>query len=227
MRRDSLKVTDPGGAERDRKPAGRPAAMTETPSIVLASASGIRAGLLRQNGVAFEIVPARIDETAILEAMQSEAAPARDIADALAEMKALRVSQRMPGALVIGCDQVLVCEGRLFQKPTDLLEARAHLSTLRGKTHELLSAVVVCRDSRPEWRHIGRAQLTMREFSDAFLDDYVARHGDDLLATVGCYKLEEDGASLFSRVAGDYFSILGLPLLELLGFLRMRGMIGE
>ena len=128
---------------------------------------------------------------------------------------------------MLGADQVLVQAGTLYDKPADLPEARAQLSALRGKTHELLSAAVIYEGGRPVWRHIGRAQLIMREFSDIFLDTYIDRHGDDLLATVGCYKLEADGACLFSRVQGDYFSILGLPLLEVLQFFRTRGVIQE
>ncbi len=159
--------------------------------------------------------------------MLAEAAPARDIADALAELKAHRVAARLPERLVLGADQVLVCDGRLFDKPRDLDEARRQLEALRGRSHELLAAAVVFEAGRPVWRHIGRAQLQMRPFSDAFLDAYLRAEGCDLLATVGAYRLESGGAQLFSRVQGDYFSILGLPLLELLGFLRSRGICSE
>lgn len=181
--------------------------------------------MLRRNGVPLEVIPARVDEAAIKAALLAEEAPPRDIADALAEMKAYRIAQRHPTRLVLGADQVLVQGGRLFDKAPDIEAARAQLIDLRGKTHELLSAAVIFEDGRPVWRHVGRAQLVMRDFSDAMLDDYILRHGDDLLATVGCYKLEEDGASLFSRVQGDYFSVLGLPLLEVLEFVRTREML--
>ncbi|NNU79096.1 septum formation protein Maf [Halovulum dunhuangense] len=200
--------------------------MTES-RLVLASRSAARAALLRANHVDFEVVPARVDEAAVKEAMLADGAPGRDIADALAELKAQRVASRHPHRLVLGSDQVLVSNGRLFDKPATLEEAREQLLALRGTTHELLSAAVVFEDGHPVWRHVGRAQMIMRPFSDDFLERYILRHGDGLLATVGCYRLEEDGASLFSRVQGDYFSVLGLPLLEVLHFLRTRGILTE
>ena len=183
--------------------------------------------MLRAAGIPFEAVPAAIDEAAVKQAMLAEAAPPRDIADALAEFKARRVAGRLPGALVLGADQVLACEGRLFDKPVDLVEAGVHLAALRGRTHDLYAAAVVFEEARPVWRHVGRAQLTMRAFSDTFLDAYLTEHGDRLLDTVGGYRLEDGGAQLFSRVQGDLFTILGLPLLELLGFLRTRGVVRE
>jgi len=183
--------------------------------------------MLRAARIRFEAVPAAVDEAAVKQAMLAEAAPPRDIADALAEFKARRVAGRLPGALVLGADQVLACQGRMFDKPADLGEARAQLVALRGLTHDLHAAAVVFEDAQPIWRHVGRAQLTMRPFSDAFLDAYLAEHGDSLLDTVGGYRLEDGGAQLFSRVQGDLFSILGLPLLELLAFLRTRGVVLE
>ena len=174
-----------------------------------------------------EIVPAAVDEAAVKAGMLAEAAPPRDIADALAELKAQRVAARLPGRLVLGADQMLVCGGRIYDKPRDLGEARAQLLALRGQRHELLSAAVVFENARPVWRHIGRAQLTMRPFSDAFLDGYLAGQGAELLSTVGAYRLEDGGAQLFSRVEGDLFTIIGLPLLELLAFLRTRGICAE
>lgn len=198
-----------------------------TDPVLLASASAARAEMLRNCGVPIEPHPARIDEAAVKAAMLAEDAPPRDIADTLAELKAQRIAQRNPDRLVLAADQVLVQGGTLYDKPADLDEARAQLSALRGKSHELLSAAVVYEGGRPVWRHIGRAQLVMRDFSDAFLESYLSKHGDDLLATVGCYKLEADGPCLFSRVQGDYFSVLGLPLLEVLQFFRTRGVIQE
>lgn len=195
--------------------------------LVLASGSTARAALLGQAGVAVEAVGASVDEAAVKAAMLAEGASPRDIADALAELKGRRIAARAPGRLVLAADQVLVCESRLFDRPGDLAEARAQLRMLRGKTHELLSAAVAFEDARPVWRHIGRAQLVMRPFSDAFLETYLETHGSALLSTVGAYRLEAGGSQLFSRVQGDYFSVLGLPLLEVLGFLRSRGVCQE
>lgn len=195
--------------------------------VVLASASEARADMLRSAGVDVAIEPARVDEDAIKEAFRAENVAARDLADALAEAKARRVSALHPDALVIGADQVLSFEGETFDKPRDMEEARAQLSRLRGNSHELLSAAVIFAGGAPVWRHIGAARLTMRPFSDAFLDAYLAHEGERVLSTVGGYRIEERGAQLFSRVGGDYFSILGLPLLEMLGFLRVRGVLTE
>jgi septum formation protein len=199
------------------------AANGPTPApLILASRSAGRAALLRGARVPFEIVPAAVDETAVKAGMLAEAAPPRDIANALAELKAQRAATRLPDRLVLGADQILVCDGRIFDKPRDIADARAQLAALRGQRHELFSAAVVFESARPVWRHIGRAQLTMRPFSDAFLDAYLAEHGAALLSTVGAYRLEDGGAPLFSRVDGDLFTIMGLPLLELLAFLRTR-----
>ena len=183
--------------------------------------------MLRSAGVPFDTVVARVDEETIKATMLAEGAKPRDVADTLAEMKARRVAQKYPEALVLGADQVLVSGGVLFDKPTSIAKAREQLIALRGNTHELLSAAVIYEDGTPVWRHIGRAQLMMRPFSDVFLENYIRSQSEELFTTVGGYKLEKEGSQLFTRVQGDYFSVLGLPLLEILGFLRTRGICQE
>lgn len=195
--------------------------------LVLASASSARAGMLRAAGVAVEIEPARVDEAAVKAGLRAEGADPRAQADTLAELKAMRISARHPDRLVLGADQLLVLDGEVFDKPADMEEARAQLARLRGQRHRLLSAAVIAAEGAPVWRHVGAATLTMRPFSDAFLDDYLSRIGDLALSSVGCYQLEGLGAQLFARVEGDWFTVLGLPLLEVLGFLRARSMLIE
>lgn len=196
-------------------------------ALVLASASTVRARLLRDAGVSFEIHPAGIDEGEVKASLLTKKLDAAAIADALAELKAVRVSSVYPEALVLGCDQTLAFEGRLIDKSADLIEARALLQQLRGKPHSLLTACVLAKGGVAVWRKLERCRLWMRLFSDAFLDEYFLAEGDKLLGSVGCYHLEGRGIQLFERVEGDYFSVLGLPLISLLAALRDHGMIGR
>lgn len=195
--------------------------------LILASASPIRLSLLRAAGVVAEARPVAVDEETIRHSLEAEGAHPRDIADTLAEMKARKRADKDPDALVLGCDQVLEFDRRAWGKAETLDAARAQLQALRGQTHRLLSAAVVYDRGEPVWRHVGEVRLTMRSFSDAYLDDYLSRNWDSVRHAVGCYKLEEEGARLFSRIDGDYFTVLGLPLLPLLGWLADRGMIAS
>jgi septum formation protein len=190
--------------------------------LILASASAARAAMLRAAGLEFEIERPSVDEEAVKASLRAEGLAPREQADALAELKAISVSRRRRG-LVIGADQMLALEGEVFDKPADREEARAHLMRLRGKQHALITAAVIARDGAPLWRRIETPKLTMRNFSDQFLDRYLDAAGGDVLASVGAYQLEGLGAQLFDSVEGDYFSILGLPLLAVLAFLRTHG----
>jgi len=191
-------------------------------SLILASASPSRRTLLANAGLSFDIQPAGIDEEEITRSLGSKASP-QELASSLAEMKAVKVSSRHPEAFVIGADSTLACKGRLFDKPPTLEAARKQLMALRGQTHELFSSVVVARGGARIWHWSERARLTMRSFNDAFVDAYLERAGKDVLTSVGAYQLESLGAHLFTRVDGDYFTILGLPLLPLLSFLAGHG----
>ena len=195
--------------------------------LILASTSKTRAALLAAAHIAFDTVPPRVDEQAILQALIAEEAKPHDIADALAEMKARKVAYKYPTALVIGCDQVLECQGQIFSKPTDIDTARAHLNLLRGQTHRLLSAVVIYHEAKPIWRYMGKAALTMRDFSNQYRDDYLDRNWHQCQYSVGAYQLESEGIRLFSRVEGDHNTILGLPLLPVLTYLGDRGFIAS
>jgi septum formation protein len=196
-----------------------PAVVDAAPPVTLASTSSARRALLAAAGVTFEAVSPGVDEDSAKAALAAEGLTPRDLADALAEMKALKVSGRRPG-LVIGADQTLDLDGQAVDKAPTLAIARERLLALRGRRHKLHSAVVVALDGRPIWREVSSATLTVRPFSDAFLDAYLAAEGEALLWAVGCYRLEGMGAQLFERIDGDYFTILGLPLLGLLDLLR-------
>ena len=195
--------------------------------LILASGSEIRAQLLRNAGLQFAVIPARVDEEMVREALVAENAPPRDIADGLAELKARKMSDKNPGALVIGCDQVLSFDKQLLSKPTCREEAREQLIQMRGNRHELLSAAVICEAGKPVWRYVGSVRLTMRRFSDAYIDGYIERNWDSIRNSVGAYKLEEEGVRLFTQIDGDYFTVLGLPLLDLLSYLGLRGVIEQ
>ena len=199
--------------------------LRQSRQIVLASASETRAVLLRSAGVSITAVAARVDEDTIRLSLSDEGAKPRDIADALADAKARKVAQRFPDAVVIGCDQVLDFAGQAWGKAETADAARAQLQRLRGQTHLLHSAVVLYDGSRPIWRHIGEVRLTMRMFSDAFLDDYLARNWDAARHSVGTYRVEDEGIRLFTRIDGDHFTVLGLPLLPVLSYLGDRGFI--
>jgi septum formation protein len=196
-------------------------------AFVLASTSPIRLQLLRSAGLEVEAVAPRVDEETARVALLAEGAKPRDVADALAELKARKVADKRPGDLVLGCDQVLEFEGAVFAKPENPDEARDHLRQLRGKSHRLISAIVAYEDSEPVWRHVAEARLTMHQISDAYLDEYVDRNWESIRHSVGGYKIEEEGIRLFSAITGDHFTILGLPLLPLLAWLGTRGMIAR
>ena len=192
--------------------------------VILASKSAARTAVLKGAGVPFEVAVAGVDEDAVKIGMLAEGATPREVADALAEMKAVKISRGRPG-FVIGADQTLEFEGGLYDKAETVDAARARLKLLRGKPHRLHSAVVVAKDGAPIWREVVSATLTMRDFSDAFLEDYLATEGEHALGSVGCYRLEGPGSQLFARIEGDYFAILGLPLLGLLDLLRRHGAV--
>ena len=197
------------------------------PSLILAAASAVRATLLKGAGLAFEIVDSRLDEDALKEGFAGrEGADETDmLALKLAEEKARAVSQRHPAAFVIGADQILSCEGRRYDKPRSMEEARANLQAFRGRPHILHSGVALAANDVVIWRHAAQAHLTMRDFSDTFLDEYLANAGEKVMKSVGCYQLEGPGVQLFEQIEGDYFTILGLPLLPLLAELRRHGVV--
>lgn len=196
------------------------------PQIILASASETRARLLRNAGLVVNVAPARIDEEALRASHQADGGTPRDLADLLAEMKSLKLSRLEPEALVLGCDQILECGGRIFAKPETPACAIEHLGSLSGKPHRLFSAAVVSHEGVAIWRHVGQVRMTMHPLSRDFIADYVMRNWDTIRHCVGCYRIEDEGVRLFARIEGDFFHILGLPLIELLTWLRLRGDIG-
>lgn len=197
-----------------------------TLKLTLASGSRIRADLLRNAGLDFEIKKSQVDEDSLKESMRAEGLSPKEQAEFLAEMKSCRVSAQTKG-LVIGADQMMSLDGQGFDKPANREEAFERLKQFSGKAHHLESAIVIAQDGKPIWRHVNRPKLTMRPLSDAFIEDYLDRIGDAAFESVGAYQLEGLGVQLFNRIDGDYFSILGLPLIELLSFLRDRGDLPE
>ena len=196
-------------------PAGR--------RLILASASHVRARLLRAAGLEIDVVPSAMDEAELKKSAAHY--DTETLALRLARAKAEQVSYPHPESYVIGADQILDCDGTLFDKPIDRAAAADHLRRLRGRTHRLVTACVVAKAGATAWEHVSAPRLTMRDFSDAFLEEYLSHAGDDVTASVGAYKLEDVGAQLFERIEGDYFTILGLPLLPLLSFLRQQGLV--
>lgn len=197
--------------------------MPET--VVLASGSPFRRTMLENAGVGVEAVPAQIDERAVEAAVEGSGVTPQELAAILAEAKALEVSERMPGRLVVGADQTLSLGDEVLHKPADMEAARRRLLLLSGRTHELNSAVVLARDGVVLWRHVGVARLTMRELDPGFVGRHLSRVGDEALSSVGAYQIEGEGIQLFEAVEGDHFTIVGLPLLPLLHQLRALGAI--
>lgn len=183
--------------------------------------------MLEAAGVPFEAMAAGVDEDSAKESLRAEGIAPRDLADALAELKALKLSRRFPRALVLGCDQVAALDDRVFDKPSSLGEAREQLAELRGQTHRQISAAVICEAGKAVWRHIDIAKLAMRDFSNEFLETYLDAEWPAIGGCAGGYRLEGLGAQLFSRIDGSYFTILGLPLLPLLDYLRVRGAMAK
>jgi septum formation protein len=196
-----------------------------TERIILASSSPFRRALLVNAGVAVDAVPASVDERALEAPLQGSGVSPEDVALVLAEAKAVDVSEKRPGALVLGCDQTLSLGDEVFHKPADMEGARRHLLALSGRTHQLNSAAVLVRDGAVLWRHVGIANLTMRKLDPAFIGRHLARVGDKALASVGAYQIEGEGIQLFEKIDGDYFTIVGLPLLAVLAELRKLGAI--
>ena len=203
--------------------------MTErVPDLILGSTSESRQALLRAAGVEFTAIAPQVEEEMLKASLRREGLAPRDQADALAEAKAVKVSRRRPGALVLGGDQILETEdGRALDKAEDMAALRAQLMDLRAKPHLLRSALVIAENGEPVWRHLDSARLWVRPFSEEWLDDYLATEGEKLLWGVGGYRIEERGAQLFERVQGDQFTIRGLPLFPLLSYLRIRGVIAS
>ncbi|KAB2681646.1 MULTISPECIES: Maf-like protein [Brucella/Ochrobactrum group] len=196
--------------------------MTE---LILASKSPFRSALLKNAGIAFSTASAEVDERAVEAPLYETGATPEEVAQVLAEAKALDVSEKNPGAVVIGCDQTLSLGDKIFHKPADMEAARRQLLKFSGMTHQLNSAVVLAKDGKTLWRHVSIARMTMRDLDPGFVGRYLGRVGDTALCSVGAYQVEGPGIQLFEKIDGDYFTIVGLPLLPLLDELRKEKLI--
>ena len=195
-------------------------------TIILASASAARRRMLTDAGIAHDVTPATIDEGAVTASLVAAKVAPRDIADRLAELKAVKVSAATPGRLVLGSDSVVaLADGTMLDKPLDRDHAAQHLRRLSGTAHELISAAVIACDGRPIWRHVDVVRLHVRPLSDAFIETYLDAEWPAIAGCVGCYRVEARGVQLFARIDGSHFTIQGLPLLALLDFLRVHGVI--
>ncbi|PVX28266.1 Maf family protein [Sphingomonas pokkalii] len=196
------------------------------PTLVLASQSASRRAMLDAAGVAHEALPALVDEASAKESLLAEGTSPRDLADALAELKALKVSRMAPQALVLGGDSLVALDdGSLLDKPESRAQARDHLQRMSGKTHDIYSAAVIAEGGRPVWRHVDRARLHVRPLSEAFIESYLDLEWPAIAGCVGCFRIEGPGVQLFSRTEGSHFTILGMPLLPILDYLRTRGVM--
>ncbi len=195
-------------------------------TLILASKSKARLSMLELAGIQVEALASNVDEDALRDGLRAEGVTARNLADALAEAKAVRMSGRIGQAMVLGADQILALEdGTMLDKPSDPAEAKLHLQKLSGKKHKLFSAAVIAEQGSPVWRHVDIATLTMRSLSYSFIDEYVASEWDNIRYCVGCYEIEGRGVQLFSNIVGSQFTIMGLPILHLLDYLRIRGLL--
>ncbi len=196
-----------------------------TQDIVLASTSPFRQGILRDAGIPFAAAASDVDERAVEATLADSGLGPDDVALVLAEAKAVAVSERRPGSLVVGADQTLALGDEIFHKPADMAAARAHLLALSGRTHTLSSAVVIARGGSAIWRHVSVASMTMRDMDPGFIGRHLAEVGQDALESVGAYRYEGPGIQLFAKTEGDYFTIVGLPMIPLLDELRRLGAI--
>ena len=193
--------------------------------LILASSSEVRKALLEKSNISFTSIKANIDEDAVKSSLLSENYSPRDIADALAELKASKISLKNQNSLVLGCDQILEFEGNILEKPPSKNSAIQQLMKISGKKHCAYSAAVIFESSQPIWRYVGKADLFLKNNSEEYISDYVNRNWESIKNSVGGYKIEEEGCRLFSKINGDYFSILGMPLLEIINYLCIRGVI--